>query len=192
MLQTLQQLDGALLLAIQGLRLEWLNPVVALFTSLGNVGLMWIVLSLAMLCYKPTRRAGALALGALFLGMLCTNVALKHLVGRDRPWLHVAGLIPLVNEPDPNSFPSGHTCAAFAAGLSWAAALPWKWGKHLSVALALCMGLSRLYVGVHYPSDVLVGALVGALCAWAAGKIGAQIRINAGRGSSDSIGESSL
>lgn len=170
MLQALQNLDGAILLAIQGARLELLNPVVELFTSLGNAGLLWIVLSLAMLCYKPTRKAGALALCAMALGLLCTNAALKHLVGRDRPWLHVAGLIPLVNEPDPNSFPSGHTCAAFAAGLSWARTLPWRWSRILAVILAVCMGLSRLYVGVHYPSDVIAGALVGAFCAWAAWK----------------------
>ena len=144
MLEALQNLDGSLLLAIQSLRLEALNPLVEGFTRLGNAGLLWIVLSLAMLVWRPTRKAGLLALVSLLLGLLCTNVILKHLVGRERPWLHVAGLIPLVNEPDPNSFPSGHTCAAFAAG----------------------MGLSRLYVGVHYPSDVLAGAAVGAFCAW--------------------------
>ena len=79
----------------------------------------------------------------------------------------MAGLIPLVNEPDPNSFPSGHTCAAFAAGMAWAGALPWRWARTAAVIQAVCMGLSRLYVGVHYPSDVLSGALVGSLCAWA-------------------------
>lgn len=171
MLQALQNLDGAILLAIQEARLEWLDPVVERFTTLGNAGLLWIVLSVIMLCYKPTRKAGALSLAAMALGLLCTNVALKPLVGRDRPWLHVAGLIPLVNEPDPNSFPSGHTCAAFAAGMVWLRALPWRWGRVLAVALAVCMGLSRLYVGVHYPSDVIAGALVGAFCAWAARKI---------------------
>ncbi len=166
MLEALQNLDGSLLLAIQSLRLEALNPLVEGFTRLGNAGLLWIVLSLAMLVWRPTRKAGLLALVSLLLGLLCTNVILKHLVGRERPWLHVAGLIPLVNEPDPNSFPSGHTCAAFAAGMSWARALPRRWMRVTSVVLAVCMGLSRLYVGVHYPSDVLAGAAVGAFCAW--------------------------
>ena len=168
MLEALQNLDGSLLLAIQSLRLEALNPLVEGFTRLGNAGLLWIVLSLAMLVWRPTRKAGLLALVSLLLGLLCTNVILKHLVGRERPWLHVAGLIPLVNEPDPNSFPSGHTCAAFAAGMSWARALPRRWMRVTSVVLAVCMGLSRLYVGVHYPSDVLAGALVGSLAALAA------------------------
>ncbi len=171
MLETLQNLDDSLLLVIQELRLDWLDPLVAAFTSLGNAGVLWIVLSLAMLCWRPTRRAGALAILAMVLGLLCTNVVLKHLVGRTRPWLVVPGLIPLVEEPDPNSFPSGHTCAAFAAGLSWWRTLPWRWGRIAAVALGVCRGLSRLYVGVHYPSDVLAGGLVGALCAWMAWKL---------------------
>ena len=58
--------------------------------------------------------------------------------------------------------------------LTWyrenARALPWRWGRAAAVIGAVCMGLSRLYVGVHYPTDVLAGALIGALCAWAAWK----------------------
>ena len=113
-MEALLALDGNLLLAIQGLRQPWLDPVVAWFTQLGNVGIAWIVLSLAMLCWRPTRKAGTLGLLALALGALCTNVVLKHLVARPRPWLSLP-LTPLVAEHDPNSFPSGHTCAAFAA-----------------------------------------------------------------------------
>ena len=168
-MEALLALDGNLLLAIQGLRQPWLDPVVAWFTQLGNVGIAWIVLSLAMLCWRPTRKAGTLGLLALALGALCTNVVLKHLVARPRPWLSLP-LTPLVAEHDPNSFPSGHTCAAFAAGLAWARALPRAWGV-LAAASAVCMGLSRLYAGVHYPSDVLAGAIIGVLCAWAACKI---------------------
>ena len=166
-METLLNLDGGLLLAIQELHQPWLDPIVSGFTKLGDMGLLWIVLSLGMLCWRPTRKAGGLALAALVLGTLCTNVVLKHLAARPRPWLSLP-LVPLVAEHDPNSFPSGHTCAAFAAGMSWAWALPKGWWRPLSVGLAVCMGLSRLYVGVHYPSDVLAGAAVGTLCAWAA------------------------
>lgn len=166
MLQAVQNLEGAVLLAVQGMRLEWLNPLVEGYTSLGNIGLLWILLSVAMLCWKPTRRAGTAALAAMALGLLCTNMALKPLVARERPWLNVAGLIPLVNEPDPLSFPSGHTCAAFACAAAWWGTLPKRWMKAAGLVLAVCMGLSRLYVGVHYPTDVLAGALVGALCGW--------------------------
>lgn len=170
MLDKMLQLDGELLMAIQGLHASWLDPVVSFYTKLGDAGLLWIVLSLAMLFWKPTRKAGALALGAMVLGLIVTNLTIKPLISRPRPWLDWP-IVPLVTEKDPNSFPSGHTCAAFAAGLSWARALPWKWGRAAALVLAAMMGLSRLYVGVHYPSDVLTGAVIGSLCAWIVWKV---------------------
>ena len=95
-------------------------------------------------------------------------MVLKHLVARPRPWLTVEGLNFLVVENDPNSFPSGHTCAAFAAAGVWFRTLPRKWMQWTAVVLAALMGFSRLYVGVHFPSDVVAGCLVGLLCAWLA------------------------
>ena len=168
MLSALQGIDAGFLLMLQNARTDWLDPLAAGYTSLGNAGVIWIAISLAMLCHRSTRPAGMLALCAMLLGLVCTNLILKPLVMRPRPWLDVAGLIPLINEADPNSFPSGHTCAAFAAALSWRGRLPRRWMGRLGVIMAVCMGLSRLYVGVHYPSDVLAGGLVGAACAWAA------------------------
>lgn len=168
MAEMLQMLEGAALLAIQSMRQDMLDALLVFYTTLGNAGLLWILISAGLVLYKPTRRAGLTALLALALGFLCTNVALKHLVGRERPWLNVPGLVPLVAEHDPNSFPSGHTCAAFAAGVAWAMGTDRRWLRVLCVGAAVCMGFSRLYVGVHYPSDVIAGALVGTLCAWLA------------------------
>ena len=165
MLEWIQAADGAALLWIQEtVRHSLIDPLVMGYTRLGDMGLLWIALSLLMLCFAKTRRAGALSLGAMLLGMLCTNVALKHLVGRARPYLVVEGLIPLLLEGDPNSFPSGYTCAAFAAAGAWCRALPWRWMRIGAAALAALMGISRLYVGVHYPSDVLAGLCIGVLC----------------------------
>lgn len=169
MLDMILRLDGHLLLAIQDLRQPWLDPVVSLFTKLGDAGVLFIALSLGFLVFKPTRKAGIAALMAMALGLLITNITIKPLVERPRPWLDWP-IIPLVMENDPNSFPSGHTCVAFAAGLSWARTLPRKGKRICAVALAVLMGLSRLYVGVHYPSDVLAGALIGSFCAWIAWK----------------------
>lgn len=170
MIEALFQMDGQLLLAIQNTRMDWLDPVVAVYTKLGDAGLLWIGLSALMLCWKPTRKAGLLALLAMALGMLVTNVTVKPLVERPRPWLDWP-ILPLVAEDAPHSFPSGHTCAAFAAGMVWFRALPWRWGRAAAVVMAVCMGLSRLYAGVHYPSDVLAGGIIGALCAWVVWKI---------------------
>mgnify|MGYP002510875622 CR=1 FL=1 len=165
MLDTLLQLDGQLLVAIQGMHMSWLDPVVSIYTKLGDAGILWIAMSVAFLLDRRTRKAGVLALCAMVLGLIVTNLTIKPLISRPRPWLDWP-IVPLVTEKDPNSFPSGHTCAAFAACLSWARTLTRKRLRVYVVALAVLMGLSRLYVGVHYPSDVLAGAVIGSLCAW--------------------------
>lgn len=173
--EILQSLDAQLLLWIQDtVRQSVLDPLVCFYTALGNAGMLWIAISVLLLCYRPTRKAGAVSLLALAIGFLCTNVVLKHLVGRPRPWLDVAGLTALIDEHDPNSFPSGHTCAAFAAATVWFRAFERKWGA-IALVMAAAMGFSRLYVGVHYPSDVLFGALVGAVSGAAAWKLTGQL-----------------
>lgn len=162
----LLHLDGQILLWLQEMvRGPLLTKFFTFFTQLGNSGALWIVLALLMLCHPRTRRAGWCALIAMLLGLLCTNVVLKHLVHRTRPWHLLHGLLPLVKELDPNSFPSGHTTAAFAAGVTWFRTLPWRWARNGALVLAVLMGFSRLYVGVHFPTDVLAGAVVGTLCA---------------------------
>ena len=165
MLENLLTLDGALLLWLQDLRTPILNALFSFYTQLGNAGLVWIVLSAVLLLHPRTRKAGFWALIAMLFGLLFTNVLLKHLVARTRPWLVVEGLTALVDEHDPNSFPSGQTCAAFACCLTWARFAARRWVKVLCLALAVLMGLSRLYVGVHFPSDVIAGCAVGCLCA---------------------------
>ena len=172
MLEYIQALDGAILLWIQEvLRLPVLDGFMALFTQLGNAGLVWVGISLALLLFPRTRRMGLWALVALLLGLLCTNVVLKHLVGRTRPWLVVEGLTHLVVENDPLSFPSGHTCAAFAAGSVWARFVERRWLKALCILQAVLMAFSRLYVGVHFPTDVLAGCAVGLFCGWLAWRL---------------------
>lgn len=169
----IQNVDEAVLLWIQeAVRQTWLDPVVKAFTTLGNAGILWIVLAVAMLFWRPTRKAGVLAGCALLFSLLFTNLGLKLLLTRPRPYTVVEGLIPLLTSGDPNSFPSGHTSAAFAAGLVWARTLPKAWMRRTAVIQAVLMGLSRLYVGVHYPSDVVSGAVVGTVCALLALRIG--------------------
>lgn len=161
--------EGAILLFLQNqVRNPVLDEFFIFFTQLGNGGLLFLAGALVLLCIPKTRRVGAVALLALAIGALCTNVVLKHLVGRARPWLDVAGLIPLVAEHDPNSFPSGHTCGAFAFGGAVLFSVAARWKKVLALSLAALMGFSRLYVGVHYPSDVLVGLMIGLLAGYLA------------------------
>lgn len=165
-------LDGGVLLWMQeNLRGPIQNAVLSFYTTLGNAGLLFIALALLLLCFRRTRKAGFTALLALAVGAACTNLILKNLVSRPRPWLNVAGLLPLVTENDPNSFPSGHTTAAFAFACALWRAAPKAWMKWTALAAAVVMAFSRLYVGVHYPSDVLAGVLIGAFAGWAADKL---------------------
>lgn len=170
MFTALSPLEWPVLLWFQNvLRNPVTDPIVSVFTHLGDSGILFILLTALLLCFPKTRRAGFAAACALVCSLLFTNVILKHLFARPRPWVDCAALVPLVTERDPNSFPSGHTSAAFAFALASLRALPKRWMKVSVVVLAALMGLSRLYVGVHYPSDVLVGFVVGdlaALCGW--------------------------
>jgi undecaprenyl-diphosphatase len=100
----------------------------------------------------------------MLLGLLVTNLTIKPLVSRPRPWLVMEGFVNLVAESDPNSFPSGHSCAAFAFGVALWMTLPQKWARVAALAAAVLMALSRLYVGVHFPSDVVVGSVIGVCC----------------------------
>jgi len=169
MFELIQNLDASALLWIQDVvRQEFLNPLVCLYTKLGDSGILWIVLSAVMLCFRPTRKAGFAALVAMLFGLVLNNMIIKELVGRPRPWLDVEGLRYVIFEGDPNSFPSGHTCSSFAAASAWWRLAPKKWIRVTGLVMAVCMGLSRLYIGVHYPTDVITGAVIGVMCGWLA------------------------
>lgn len=164
-------LDGKCLLWIQEvIRQEWMTPFWKFVTWLGDGGWFWIAVSLALFVSEKTRRAGITALIALGIGALCTNVILKNAVARTRPYEVVEGLKILIAKPTDFSFPSGHSCASFAAAVVYLRTLPKKYGIS-AVVLAVLIAFSRLYVGVHYPTDVMAGILIGSLAAFLALKI---------------------
>lgn len=167
MFDTLSQMEGPFLLWVQeAVRQPWLDPVVSLYTRLGDHGIMWVALTLLMLLFPKTRKAGVAGCIALVFSLLFTNILIKPLLSRTRPWLVMEGLIHLVDERDPHSFPSGHSSAAFAAVSAWLGTLERRWMKAVVLVAAILTALSRLYVGVHFPTDVLCGALVGLFCGW--------------------------
>lgn len=164
-LEGIQQWDETLLRWIaEHWRVDWLNPLVMVYTSLGNAGLCFIGLALLLVALRKTRWSGITALTAMGLGMMVTNLTIKPLVTRPRPWVAMEDFVTLVTSSDPHSFPSGHTTAAFAFGVALCLTLPQKWAKATALVAAALMGLSRLYVGVHFPTDVLAGAVIGTLC----------------------------
>ena len=101
-------------------------------------------------------------------GLIVTNLTIKPLVSRARPWVAMENFAVLVTSSDPNSFPGAHLhgvrlCRGAVRGAAQ------RWAKGAALALAALMGFSRLYVGVHFPSDVLAGAVIGSLCGLLAG-----------------------
>ena len=160
-MEFLAQMDQNILFWIQDvLRTPFLNPIVLLFTNLGNSGLLWIVCSGCMLFFKRWRKAGLIALISMLLCFVSGELILKTLIARPRPFLELETLIPLIPQGG-FSFPSGHTASSFAASFVYLRGAPMKWAKIIFPLLAVLMGFSRLYVGVHYPTDVLGGMLLG-------------------------------
>ena len=181
MFEMIQKTDETVLTWIgECLQADWLDPLMVVYTTLGNGGLVFIVLAIIFLFFRKTRRAGASAAVGLGLGALSTNLIIKPLVARPRPWVVMEGWETLVTSSDMNSFPSGHTTAAFAFGVALCAVLPQKWAKAAALIAAALMGFSRLYVGVHFPTDVLAGAVIGTACgllgAWVTGRVTACYR----------------
>ncbi|NLK77592.1 MAG: phosphatase PAP2 family protein [Clostridiales bacterium] len=170
MLQYILGADGRILLFIQEfLRFQWLNPIIIFITSLANGGVLWIVLAVLFLCFKKYRKTGTAMAVALLIGYVITNLILKNLVMRVRPYDAIAALEPLVRASD-WSFPSGHSTCSMAAGYVMYQKLP-KYLGIPAIVLAVIICLSRLYVGVHYPTDVICGALVGLFAAMCSLKI---------------------
>ncbi len=162
-LNAIQRADGWILLFIQNhLRFASLNPWVIRFTKLGNYGLIWIVISILLLIPKKSRRAGILSLVALALSLCISNLLLKNYVARVRPYEVLSGLTSLIGPVSGYSFPSGHASAGFAAAAVISRSCR-KWIGWPCLALAFLLSISRLYVGVHYPTDVICGAIIGFL-----------------------------
>lgn len=143
-----------------------LDIIVPIYTTLGEWAICWIVIGLAMLPFKKYRKCGFLVLVSLLVGLLICNIALKNIVARDRPCYLIdkelwESTIKLVGDPSEYSFPSGHSVSSMSAAL-----MIYFNHKKLGIAALICsliMGLSRLYVFVHFPTDVFGGFVIGAL-----------------------------
>lgn len=134
-------------------------------TALGNGGAIWIAAAAAMTISKKYRKYGITMLAALAAGLLVGNVCLKHWVARSRPcWLESVPL--LIPNPTDYSFPSGHTLSSVIGAFVLTAANR-KFGLP-AISLAALIGFSRLYLYVHFPSDVLASVAIGMLIGSAA------------------------
>lgn len=155
------RMEASLLLFIQEhIRNAIFDPLVILITHLGDSGIIWIILTIIFLCFQKTRKVAYMMIAAMLLSLLFNNLILKNWVARVRPYDAIEGLHRLIEAQVDWSFPSGHSASSFAAAVVIFKCMDKKIGVP-AIILATLISLSRLYVGVHYPTDVLFGIVSG-------------------------------
>ncbi len=158
----IQNIDFSLLNWIyNNMRNDFLDVVMPLITMIGDHGLFFIILSILLILTKKYRQVGITMALAILLGFIVGNLILKPFVGRIRPYDVIPNINMLVDALNNYSFPSGHTLSSFAV-----ATVIFLFNKKIgifAIILATLIGFSRLYLYVHFPTDVLCGALLGIL-----------------------------
>ena len=159
MIERLLALDTAALDAIQGMRCAFLDAVMPFISKLGDGGAIWIALTLVLMLFRKTRRTGYMLALSLVLGLLIGNLTLKPLIARPRPcWLDSSVQLLIANPTD-YSFPSGHTLSS-VIGATVLTKANRKFGL-AAIPLAALIAFSRLYLYVHFPTDILGAAVLG-------------------------------
>ncbi len=148
---------------------DFLDGVFIFISTIGNKGAVWIAIAIGLLFFKKTRKWGVCASIALILCLVVGNGILKPVIHRIRPYDVDTGLNIIIPLLDDASFPSGHTLAAFAFA-SAVSRYSRKCLPYLYTAASL-MAISRIYLMVHYPTDVLGGIVIGIIFGGLAYKI---------------------
>ena len=163
MFDTMYNLDIQILNSIYGLSGNALVDIVIVAISrMGNYGVVWIIIALCLSLNKKTRKVSVMIGVVLIISTFLCNGVLKILIGRPRPYV-MLGIKILITDPIGDSFPSGHSTSSFAVAgiLAMNLKIYGKWFLILAGAIAF----SRIYLYVHYPTDVLAGVLLGSACA---------------------------
>lgn len=145
----------------------FMDKVMEFFTSLGDNGIIWVIICAVLLISPKTRYIGFIALVALFFSLILNDQIFKKIIQRDRPFVGLEDIHLLIKEPSSYSFPSGHTSSSFAAAFVFG-----KYFKKpyaiITYILASLIAFSRLYLYVHFPSDIIAGCLMGFVCSFLA------------------------
>lgn len=163
MMYSLQKFDTKILNFIEKyLRCKILDKLMPFVTYLGNCGAVWIVISLFLINSKYHKNEGYMVIISLILATVIGEGIIKHLFRRARPFIKMKKNKLLIAKPITYSFPSGHSASSFAAAgifimMNDKASL-------YMIILASLIAFSRLYLNVHYPSDVVIGVILGIIC----------------------------
>ena len=161
MIEIFTKVDLSILLWIQdNLRSEYLTTFMYHITSIGSVILAMIALYFIIKGSRSEKVAGIAVWASCVLEVLVVNGILKNLIARPRPFVTYDEVVPLANILSEHSFPSGHTALVFSMAFVIYKLFPAIYGK-TAIVIACLVGFSRVYLGVHYPSDVIAGIIVG-------------------------------
>ena len=136
-----------------------LDKIMITLTNLGDAGIIWIIIAIILLFIKKTRKCGILMMISMILGLIIGNGILKNLIQRQRPCWIDTNILLLIPNPTDFSFPSGHTLSSFEASIMILLHSK-KWGIP-AIILSILIAFSRMYLFVHFPTDILGGAILG-------------------------------
>ena len=159
MLSIIKNIELIIIQFIYTLQTPTLNRIMILFTKLGDHGTIWIIITLLLLLNKKTRKIGWIAVFSLIICSLIVNVGLKPLLQRQRPYNFLPDIRLLIEIPKDYSFPSGHTAASFT--MIYVFYKNFKKYFWIVLTVGCLIAFSRLYLSVHFVSDVLIGGIIG-------------------------------
>lgn len=157
-------MDFAILYGIQDLLgCPFLDAFMPVVTACGDHGLIWIIAGILLLIFPKTRRWSVTLLVTLAVTWAICEFGVKNLVARPRPFIVDSSYMLLIAAPASFSFPSGHALSSFLAATVITRAPVARGWKIAAWVMAVAIAFSRLYLFVHFPTDVLAGAIIGTL-----------------------------
>lgn len=163
MIEIFKKVDNTILRWINvKFRNKTFDKIMPIITSAGNLGIIWIVISVLLITKKDYRVLGQTILIALVITTIIGEGVIKNIIKRKRPFYGDDDKELLISRPITYSFPSGHTASSFAVATVF---IKTDNAASLEIMLLACLiAFSRIYLGVHYPSDVIGGGIIGTLC----------------------------
>jgi undecaprenyl-diphosphatase len=160
--EKINEFDNYSLALIQKyLQNKYLDILMRIMSFIGNLGIVWIIIAIPLILGNSHRVIGILIILTLIISTIIGEGIVKHIVRRVRP-CNKEDNFSLISKPTSYSFPSGHTLSSFA--VAEMLSMYFIQYKFIFMSVAVLIALSRLYLCVHYPTDVIAGSVIGVLC----------------------------